>query len=65
MLALVDQNLLFRKAISQERKENQKIAHEWQPRTLFREQKFSTTSVWRILRKELEIFFYNIQIKQA
>ena len=32
--------------------------------TLFRELKFSTTSVWIILRKELEIFFYNIQIKQ-
>ena len=34
-------------------------------RALFKELKFSKTSVWRILRKELEIFFYNIQIKQA
>ena len=34
-------------------------------RTLFRELKFSTTSVWRILRKEPKMFIYNIQIKQA
>ena len=33
--------------------------------TLGREPKLSTTSVWRILRKELKNFAYKIQIKQA
>ena len=34
-------------------------------RTFSRELKLSTTSVWRILRKELKNFAYQIQIKQA
>ena len=34
-------------------------------RTLSRELKLSTTSVWRILRKELKKFAYKIQMKQA
>ena len=34
-------------------------------RTLGRELKLSTTSVWRILRKELKKFAYKIQMKQA